>query len=304
MRERYEPGLASLYQDSSGGIYRYFTSPTVQRMVGPGGSDIYARITGKNRFVTDLKLPGWPATGEGIVFGLNPKKRYALASNVVETVAIQVLSIPDDVHVSRYYEAPSHVVLVLESTSEASPEKGTVKMRLADGFTGVLLNDELVTRSSRSGEPASFETRFPAHFVFLKDSGQALKYGEYAGDGSETGRYVLVDTGLDRGGMYVPQHRLSMRLPGEEESVPFTFVNYGRDAEASLDYLVRVPTAETSLRVYQYNRSDKYGDASIGRLYVNGRLRRAYDFGPQANPKWSDGMPTEEKTVRDTDFHS
>ncbi len=81
-------------------------------------------------------------------------------------------------------------------------------------------------------------------------------------------------------------HRPNFQVPGEKQSVPFTFLDYGNDAEVTVDYLVRVPAKDSTLRVYLWSQQNKYGNCTIARLYVNGRLRPAHDFGPKANPAW------------------
>lgn len=310
-RERLAPGIACQYQDRAGKIYHYRTSKTVQRMTGPDGRDLYARVTGLNRYETELSLPGWPAMDDGAIIGLDPSVRYALVSEDRGKPAVQVSKLPDKVKVSRYYETGQLVLLTLApvDTETVTVTDGSVSMDLAQSFHSASLNDKPLDlprndKDKPSAGRLDCTTPFPAHFVFFKKGGQALKHGEYAGDGHETGRYVLVSSGLERGGDYIPQHRANFSLPGEEKPVPFTFVNYGNDAEVVVDYPVHVPDKSSSLRIYQQNRSNQYGNGSIGRLYINGRLVRAYDFGPKPHPDWQEGMPDSDKSQWDTEFHS
>ena len=307
--ERLAPGIACQYEDRDGRIYTYHTSKTVQRMVGPDGRGVYARVTGLNRFETDLNLPGWPAVGEKAIAGLDPKVRYALVPGVPDATAVRVTALPDGVKVSRYYETKEFALLVLSPLDASAVASGQVSLRLTERFRSASLNDAVIELPKgdddkpAAGELAS-DTAFPARFVFLKAAGQALKHGQYAGDGHKLGRYIIVASGLDRGSEYVPKYRASFKIPDETASVPFTFVSYGSDAEVVMDYVVRVPAKDSSLRVFQKNRSNKYGNASIGKLYINGRLTRAYDFGPKPNPEWKEGMPKAKKSIWDTMFHS
>ena len=308
-RERLEPEIACQYKDRAGRIYNYQTSKTVQRMTGPDGRDLYARVTGLNRFETELSLPGWPAMNDGAVIGLDPAVRYALIPAGTDKPAVQVTELPDGVKVSRYYETEQFILLVLAPVDAETKPDGSVSLKLAQSFHSASLNDNHLELPQNDNAESvtgqlSCNTHFPARFVFFSKVGQSPEHDEYAGDGHETGRFVLVNSGLERGGDYIPKHRANFKLLGEEKLVPFTFVNYGSDAEVVIDYPVQVPDKNSSLRIYQQNRSSKYGNASIGRLYINGRLVRAYDFGPKPNPDWQEGMPESDKSQWDKEFHS
>ena len=308
-RERLAPDVACQYKDRAGRIYNYQASETVQRMTGPEGRELYARVTGLNRFETELSLPGWPAVNDGVVLGLDPAVRYALIPAGANKPVVQITELPAGVKVSRYYETEQFILLVLDPVDAETELNGSVSLKLAESFHSASLNDnnlKLPTNDNAEPVPGQLtcSTSFPARFVFFKTPGQSLGHDEYAGNGKETGRFVLVNSGLDRGGDYVPKHRANFRVPVEEKPVPFTFINYGSDAEVVIDYPVRVPDKNSSLRIYQQNRSIKYGNASIGRLYINGRLVRAYDFGPRPDPDWREGMPESGKSHCDTEFHA
>ena len=302
-----EPTLACMYQDRDGHVYQYHADEQTQRMIGPDGRELYARITGLDRYPTDLNLPGWPAIRDGAILGLNPKVRYALVPGVPDRTGIAVTQIPDGVCISRFYETDDFAVITLDATEPGQPAQGEVAFRSATGFAEILVNDQPAAAPQAVEKDApvemTFTTAFPANFVFVRRGVQAVQHDQYFGDGHETGRYILIDSGLDRGGQYVPPHRPNFAVPGEKQPVPFTFLNYGNDAEVSVDYLVRVPAEDSTLRVYVQNRQDKYGNCTIARLYVNGRLRHEHDFGPKPNPAWKDGMPPDEKTVWDTAYH-
>jgi hypothetical protein len=302
-----EPTLACMYQDRDGQVYQYHADEQTQRMIGPDGRELYARITGLNRYPTGLNLPGWPAVRDGAILGLNPKVRYALVPGVPDRTGIAVTRIPDGVCISRFYETDAFAVLTLDATEPGQPAQGEVAFRSATGFAEILVNDQpaAAPQAIETGAPVemTFTTAFPANFVFVRRGVQAVQHDQYFGDGHETGRYILIDSGLDRGGQYVPPHRPNFAVPGEKQPVPFTFLNYGNDAEVSVDYLVRVPAKDSTLRVYVQNRQNKYGNCTVARLYVNGRLRHEHDFGPKPNPAWKDGMPPGEKTIWDTAYH-
>ncbi|NLF70880.1 MAG: hypothetical protein GX575_17755 [Candidatus Anammoximicrobium sp.] len=305
--ERWEPDLACMYQDRDGQVYKYFADEQTQRMIGPDGCERYARVTGLNRHPTGLNLPGWPAIRDGVILGLNPKVRYALVPGVPDRTEIEVTRIPDGVCLTRFYETDVFTVLALDAVQPGQPGEGEVAFRTAADFAEILVNDQPVTatKPAERGAPSelTFPVTFPANLVFVKRGVQTVEHGQYFGDGHENARYLLIDSGLDRGGEYAPPHRPGFPVPGEKQTVPFTFLNYGNDAEVALDYLVRVPAKDSTLRVYTRNSQAKYGNGTIARLYVNGRLRHEHDFGPQPNPDWKDGMPAGEKTLWDTAYH-
>ncbi|MCL4207741.1 MAG: hypothetical protein KJ000_35095 [Pirellulaceae bacterium] len=303
-----EPTLACMYQDRDGQVYQYYADEQTQRMIGPDGRELYARITGLNRYATGLNLPGWPAIRDGAILGLNPKVRYALVPGVPDRTGIAVTRIPDGVHISRFYETGAFAVITLDATEPGQPAQGEVGFRSATGFAELLVNDQPAAAPQAAEKDApqdmTFTTAFPANFVFVRRGVQTVQHDQYLGDGHETARHILIDSGLDRGGQYVPPHRPNFPVPGEDQPVPFTFLNYGNDAEVTVDYLVRVPAKDSTLRVYVQNRQGKYGNGTIARLYVNGRLRHEHDFGPKPNPDWKDGMPSDERNIWDTAYHA
>lgn len=307
--ERREPTLACMYRDRDGGIYRYYTDDETQRMVGPDGRELYSRVTGVNQVATDLNLPGWPAVADGKILGLNPEIRYALAPGVPDRTPVQVTALPAGVRISRFYSTKKACVLVLGHAGDGPPEQGTVSIRTHDAFQALLVNDvpaELPLKPEGGKGPAerTYEVTFPASFVFVTAAPQAVQPGAYFGDGHETARYILVASGLDRGGEYVPPHRPGFSVPGEDRTVPFTFLNCGGDAEIALDYLVKIPGKDATLRLYVQNRQRTYGNGAVARVYINGRAQHELDLGPRENKAWQEGMPKDRKNVWDTDFHA
>lgn len=304
---RWEPSLASMYQDHEGGIYKYYADERVQRMLGPDGGELYARITGLNRYATRLNLPGWPAVRDGVILGLNPQVRYALIPGESEPLDVEVADLADGAFVSRYYDSDQFAVVALDAVEADRTEPAGVTFRARADVAEVLVNGQSVTPAEAAAPTAPREMKFdaplPASFVFVKRPPQTIAHDEYFGDGHESARYVLIDSGLERGGEFVPPHRPNFQVPGEPRATPFNFLNYGNDAEVTVDYLVRVPAKDSTLRVYLRQTQDRYGNGTIARLYINGRVRHAHDFGPQPNPAWKQGATDEKKMIWDTDFH-
>jgi hypothetical protein len=212
------------------------------------------------------------------------------------------------VFISRFYQTQAFTVLGLDAVEPGRPAQGEVACRSATGFAEIYVNDAPITvpKPIEKGAPVdlTFTATFPASVLFVKAGVQTVQHDQYFGDGHENGRYILIDAGLDRGGEYVVPHRPNFEVTGEKQPVPFTFLNYGNDAEVVVDYLVRVPATDSTLRVYLQSRQNRYGNCTVGRLYVNGRLRHAHDFGPKPNPAWTKDMPAGEKMLWDTAYHA
>ena len=218
---------------------------------------------------------------------------------------------PEGVKVTRFYETPLASVLCLEPVSDASPREGLCRFSLGPGFREILIDDKprpLSTAHSRSSATGRIELplklSFPSHLVFVRSQPQTAAVGECLGDGRESGRYILIGSGLDRGGDYQPPHRADFPVAGEKRPIPFFFLNGGSDAEIAVDWLIRVPAKNSSLKVYLQHRQNLHGDGAIARLYVNGRLRREEDLGPRPNPNWKQGMPAAQKMTWDKDPRS
>lgn len=306
-KARWERGVACLYEDSQGRQYRYTVSPTVQQMTAPDGI-YYQRITGLNQFATPLTLPGWPAAAEGKLLGLNPAIRYALCRGGQDRTKVQMLSLPDGIRISRYESNPLRTVMALEPVDGNSPRGGKIALQTNAKFGALLINDtpaklppvpEKATRS----EAAEYEVNFPAYLTFFEKGAPAVKLGEPLGDGLERGRYIAMASGLERGDEFIIPFRAAWPVPTEKTAPVFLFLNWGSECEVTLDYLALVPDKQTSLQVYAKNNQVKYGNGGIARLYINGRVARAYDLGPRPNPDWKQGMDPYDKNVWDTDVH-
>lgn len=308
-RERQDKSLACMYTDREGRLYRYYTTANLQQMIGPDGLPVYQRVTGLNELETPLTLPGWPAATEGKVMGLNPAIRYALHPGAHDRTKAQVRSLPEGVKVIRYESNAERTVLALAPVDESGPARGEVVVQPTVRFSEVLVNDEPVGAPEWDDEaggaaPVTYETAFPAHFVFVERTPATVGLDREFGDGTEKGRYISMDTGLERGGEYTVPHRRPWAVPGIEPAPTFLFLNGGSECEIALDYLVRVPNERSSLLVHVRNNQTRWGNGGIARLYVNGREVRAADLGPQPNPDWEEGMDAALRQVWDTDIRA
>ncbi len=308
--ERWEPGLACVYQDYAGRVYRYSATATQQQLVGPDGVPLYARVTGLNQVETPLTLPGWPAAATGKIMGLNPAVRYALVRGAHDRTKVQVTALPAGIRITRFDVTAGRTIVALEPVDDKAPQQGQVTVTANTRFTEALVNDKPAenppwdTKANRAAGPQTYETSFPAYLTFIEGGVLAPKPGEYLGDGRETGRYLSMATGLERGGEFVIPHRPSFAVPGEAQPVPFMLLDYGSDCEVTLDWVVRVPDATGALLVYVKNTQTRYGNGAIARVYVNGRVVHALDLGPRPNPGWKAGDDPATRTVWDTDNHA
>ncbi len=298
-RERWEPDLACVYRDDAGREYRYYANDRVHRMVGPDGRSLYERVTGLNRFASALKLPGWPAVGDGQLLGLNPQVRYALVPGSPDRTQVQVTSLPEDVLVRRFYETERYTVLGFEPVGEDGPASGDVTVVANAKAAEVVLNDGEATppawpEEAAQSEPATYATDFPASLLFVHGRVDEPAIGERFAGGVEDVRYILGGTGLDRGGEYDRDLTRTWEVAGEDEAVLFRYLAIGSDAEVTMDFLVRVPDAQSTLDLYVRNTQERYGDGATVRLYLNGRMVHELDLRPRTEG---------EETVWDTAFH-
>jgi hypothetical protein len=306
--ERWDPDVACLYQDRDGRFYRYSATSTVQQMTGPDGQPVYQRVTGLNQLATPLTIPGWPAAGEGRVLGLNPAVRYALNRGAHDRTRVQVTALPEGVRVTRFETTKDRTLLALEAVSAEAPAQGAVTVQATARFLQTLLNDRPVDNppwdEKTPPEPKTYEVSFPAYFAFLERGAATPGLGEVFGTGRESGRYINVATGLERGGDFIIEHRAGFPVPGETASPEFCLLNWGSDCEVTLDWLVQAPTADSALRLYVFNSQTKYGNGAIARLYLNGRPVHALDLSPQPNPDWNEGDDPYARHVWDTAMHA
>ncbi|MGD9497286.1 MAG: hypothetical protein AB7Y46_13385 [Armatimonadota bacterium] len=297
--ERWERDLACMYRDDAGRLYRYYADENTHRMVGPDGRALYERVTGLNQFETALKLPGWPAAGAGRLLGLNPRVRYALVPGVPDRTPVQITALPADVVVTRFYGTERFTVLALEPVPETGPGSGAVEVVANVRVADVVLGDADVPppawgEGAAASDVTTYECAFPAHLLFVHGRVDTPAIAEPFAGGIEDVRYILMETGLDRGGEYDRDLTAAWEVPDEPAPVLFRYLATGGDAEVTMDLLVRVPAAETAVEVFVRNTQERYGDGATVRLYLNGRLVHELDLAPRGEG---------EARTWDTSFH-
>ena len=267
--------LAALYTDRDGGRYEYHATAQEQTLRDPVGEPLYSRITGVVRKTTghNLALLGWPADSGSEVFGLDPAAHYNLTRvDTAPTSEIRVTALSGGVKVSRYYEAPSHVVLVLDKLP-GGPPTVNVQLYRTVPILRTILNDFPYAPGDPGPGPNGtlyIGLTLPARFVFVKQDGMTVQLNEFIGNDAEVGRFIEKETGIDRGGASVAWHHTSIASfpalhPGSGENSPHTF-----------DWLVKVPPGAQTLMALTCDGAIA-GDGSAGVLSLNG-LVVARDF--------------------------
>ncbi|MDD2600465.1 MAG: DUF6259 domain-containing protein [Kiritimatiellae bacterium] len=300
-----EPNLVCMYQDNAGGHYRYTDNGRVQRMTGPDGIDLYARVENTNQLETALCIPGWPAVTGNTLFGLNPDARYALFPPAGEqSLPLQINALPEGVFVRMCRHDDNYMLLVLDRVKQSKgPMQGVVPVTLNRVFETVSINNK--TRPlTTSAEEVKLDVTFPAHILFAavvpaSNFGEPLEQ-EFA---KLKLRKVSLATGLQD---LILTNNMSalefpLAVPGMEKPQR-AITLWGPGWENNVDFLMRVPTRSAALRVYTRAGDRPYGDSTIAKLYINGTCVKAQD-GRRPNPEWKSGMPAKEKSLIDADLH-
>ncbi|MEX2579808.1 MAG: DUF6259 domain-containing protein [Verrucomicrobiales bacterium] len=305
--DREDDHLVCLYQDEDGGVYRYQATETVQELIDPAGKPLYQRIRGEDSFQSSLAIRGWPARDGDRFLGLNPDVYYPLMPEDEDSrngPDIEITSLPDGIMVRRYYDKNDISVLALEKTGEQSPESGAVELFTRAEVRSVVVND--ATRDAPAwnddqarSETRLYETEFPAYFVFVKDDALPVEHGPLESP-DETGVHLSPATGIDIGVDFTIAGQRPWEVPDAGGTGEAGLENFRRTSgleEVTLDYLIRVPDEPTSLVFYLKTDQNVHGNGVIARLYLNGRMVRAYDFGAIANPEWKAGMDVGERDL-------
>ena len=303
---RKEKDLACVYKDASGQMYNYFTTPTVQEMDGPDYKPVYQRIIGLSEFKTSLVLPGWPASNEAGVFGLNPLSDYAFTRSKKIPLKLTVKSLPKDLMITRFESNAHRTVLVIQPTRESSPKKGSVVIQSQTAFIQASLNGssvEVPKFVAGQGVETRYETNFPAYFVFIESTPEKPQFQTPWGDHYEPSRFISMNSGIERGGTYQPPKRAEWSLAGYIEQPVFFFLNGGSDSEVTLDYLVVVPDKTSSIEILFRNTQEKLGNGTVARVYIDGQLVYEKTLTKNQNTNWQEGMDSSNKFSLDTDCY-
>lgn len=281
--KRYDKDLVSQYRSADGGIYSYYDGGKFQRMVGPDGEEQYGRSRGVAEVRTGMRIPGWPAYGDGKVFGLNPDGvSYAYFPGSSEDTDLVVTGLPEGAFVDSYREGEGFALLTLNGGEAVA--RGEVQLRLQGEYASLLVNGKPVAVPETGS--LKLDLDFPVS-ILASNGGAAIPVGETIG--SDATPTVLVDhsgmKALDVGfiGDQIQGRRADLL------SIPMTRLQSLVGGEHMVDHLIRVPGDEkTSLQVRFGNTTSKYGDGTIFKVYLNGKLAMSHDCA-KPNPDFRRG---------------
>jgi hypothetical protein len=299
------PTVVSRYRDTGGRWYEYqllseasavedrlvrcATSPVP--LAACSGDLLYARITGAtSRSTTDgLTLLGWPARTESGVFGLNPAVYYNLQATDLRgappaPTEVQVTQLDSSVAggltVSRYWERPSHTLLVVDAIAPiAGGETVTVRLTTSGAPLRTIVNDQLAANAG-TGETTYADVALPARFVFVKQPGTALTaVGQTLYQRSDLGHFIEKATGLDRGGP-TPAYHPQGAFNGRTILSPV----FGQEAMQTFDFLILPPTSQdATLEIMTCELAGSTGPDGSGALLLRNGAEVGYHFlVPQA----------------------
>jgi Domain of unknown function (DUF6259) len=290
-----DPTIACQYLDRAGNLYRYQVKNGLQQLVRANGTPLYQRITGASTLATPLQVRGWPAYTATGPIGLNPAAVYALAPKSPEpaaATAIQVDKLPSSSSIVRYIETPDFVLArfapVSASTLTASTTLGLVAN--AD-FAEVLVRDSsgrLTRRSTPLARGARLDLAVaePVELLLVRRAFATPPLPASTTDQvllaatPVAGKFVSDTTGLERGGSFLPPHTAMFSLSGSLERASFMFAAGGGDSEIAFDYPIVPPSADSAVEFTVRNTQKQYGNGSICRVSINGKVVFTEDLGP------------------------
>ncbi|MEK6794202.1 MAG: DUF6259 domain-containing protein [Spirochaetota bacterium] len=265
---RFAKHIRSMYKDKNGKLYSYYDDGKLQQLLGPDGKSLYGRIDGLDRIATELALPNWPLYADGLIFGLDPNQNYALfpRSSSVST-AIRISALPDGISLGKYYETPEGVFLELRSNVNRT---GTADVAIAfnHDYKHLYVNDEELP-FSRS---LTLKGEFPLRMQAVHAGKKRTMNEQFSG--------AMMSRSISASGIVEAN-----APPGTgiivAEGVSRKAMMYNN---AQTDFLVVVPTADTSIVTYVQNKSATYGNGTIVRLFINGKLMREFDCQVRNEP--------------------
>ncbi len=299
---RWERDLACVYTDDAGREYRYYADDRVHRMIGPDGEALYERVTGLSEFDTDLTLPGWPAATDEGLLGLNPAVRYALVPGAHGRTRVRITDLPPDTMIGRFYGDARFTVVQIAPVGEDGPTAGEITAVANRRTQTVLVNGAPAEAPVWPEEADQSEMKtwrseqMPTSLVFAHTDAARPQWGEFFDTSYERAQYVDVQTGLGAGDRTPRDLTRRYEIPGEGNATLYGGLNWGGEAEVVMDYLVTPPGDGAVLEVFTRNSQDQYGNGTIARLYINGRVVHAHDFGPEK-------VEGQDEAVWDTSLH-
>lgn len=261
----FDKNIRCLYEGIDG-IYKYYDDGNLQKMLAPDGKELYGRIDGTDKYLGELQLPGWPLYNDKAVFGLNPNICYALfPKTALNTTKLQIKELPKGLSLTKYYEGEDFAYLELNSNDDATVAKA-FELISNGNFNSLYINDEKVKFS----KVFNCTGKLPLRILACKEADAAEFDKEIGSD--ETYVWNIGQNGLFEG---IPTKLKDLPHRRRLAGVPAYFVNYFQ--EKQMDWLITVPDKDAALKILFKNYSNRYGNGSIVKIRINGRLIEAFD---------------------------
>lgn len=254
-QKKYPRNIKSMYKDKDGKIYRYYDDGKLQKMLSPDGKAVYARLSNASQLLDkELFIPGYPAWDKDGIYGLDPKRHYALLPRSGNTPPlISTGKLPANVNITSYYEMPEYAYL--ELTSKDKNKVFKLDLKVASKYRKILLNG---VEKSISGT-IEIKTKMPAKIVFF------------------TGKTVLPQQVIfvnRRSGM---KEGKVTALPAPRLILKKRLYDIGSAGSKLLNMLVKVPGKDSAIELSMINLQKRYGDGCSVTLLVNGNAVQSFD---------------------------
>ncbi|MBQ9337764.1 MAG: hypothetical protein IJS14_10770 [Lentisphaeria bacterium] len=275
----YPENIRSMYQDKDGKLYKYYNDGKLQKMIGPDGKAIYARLHGAAELNDpELFLPDHPIWDKDGIYALNPKSYYALVprENTKQT-SVHTGKLPDGVYVKSYYELPNYAYLELGSTEK--DRTLNAEFMVDSRFSSMILNGR---EQPCSGGQVRISGKLPLKAVFF--DGKEMKPDRML--------YVNALSGMLEG--------KPARLPTPRKIAGQTMYLIPTTKKRVVNMIVKVPSADSAIRLSLINQQKRFGDGAVVELSINGEKIHSFDCA-----KWDGkGRKDENSYIFDNRFRT
>jgi hypothetical protein len=251
----YPENIRCMYKGTDG-IYSYYDDGKLQLMLGPDKKELYGRIFRANEVKTTLWLANWPLQNGKRIFGLNPVEHYPLfiKPKHISPPPITLEYLPQNILLRKYYDAPEFTYM--EFNGEANML--SLKLKLSEKFKEFYVNDKKVDINNIQG-------KLPLRLLAVKKDPK----NEF----TQNALTRTISSGLMIGKAVPLKYKTKHKTENQE-------LYWLKGKCAYVDYLVRVPSKDSAVKVYFQNlaSSSKHGcDASITKILINGNEVSSYD---------------------------
>jgi hypothetical protein len=271
----YPENIRCMYKGNDG-IYSYYDDGKLQEMINPNKKELYGRVFGANEVKTKLWLANWPLQDGKRIWGLNPENHYPLFQQPkkVKLPPITVNGLSSKIILGKYYDTPNFTYMEFNGKAD----KLALKLKLSEKYKEFYVNGEKKAIGNISG-------KLPLRLLAVKEK------AEYGFGNQAMTKTISAGRMINKG---------SSLLTKPQNISKGQKLYYLKGKSIYVDYLIKVPNANSSLKVYFQNLApdSRHGcDASLVRLLINGKEIKSFD----ARSKNPTGKP---KYLFDTKLHS